>query len=267
MGKITKLLESFEQNKISDSSSTFSQTITELNLSKIELTKIDPRISVYHDPEGLIAENFKILRSQILHPRTGLPSRFVLITSAIPGEGKSYTAINLAFSFAKSVPTILVETDLRKPSFDKFLGISPSTGLADYFLKGLPLTEIVFETDYSNLYLLAVGGNYHPLKDVFSSEKVVNLLEDLRKTFSGFFFLFDSAPLMVASETISLSRLVDGILFVVRYGFSDRDIVAEALEKVGRSKLLGFVFNAYHLSSLGLFSSKLKYVKYMSSNY
>ncbi len=270
MGKITKLLENIEDSKIgfrkTETNKSFKSEV-DLSLPEIKLGDIDPKFVVYHDPESFSAENFKILRSQILHPRTGLPSRFILVTSAVPQEGKTYIAINLAFSFARSVPTILIETDLRRPSFTHFLGINPEKGLADYLLKKCALSDIVLKTDYDNLFLVSSGSNYKDIKDVFSSEKMVNFLEDLRRTFSGFFFIFDSAPLMVASETISLSRLVDGVLFVVRYAFSDRDIVGEALEKIGRSKLLGFVFNSYSPSVLGLFSPKLKHVKYIYQNH
>ncbi|OAG27939.1 P-loop NTPase family protein [Thermodesulfatator autotrophicus] len=276
MGKISKLVETIEKENFEERPETLTQSTGRVDKSEekgqvsekatfphVTLTEVDPRLLVYHEPESIVAENFKILRSQILHPRTGLPSRFILVTSAVPKEGKTYTSISLAFSFARTTPTILIEADLRKPTFAEKLGIKTDRGLAD-FLSGKisDLSSVVYKTDYHNLYILPAGELSSEAKDLFSSEAIVHFMEELRTTFPKDFFIFDSPPVLVASESISLSRLVDGILFVVRYAFSDYEVIAEAVDKIGKSKLLGFVFNNYMPSSLGLFSPKLKYYHY-----
>ena len=277
MGKLSKIVEVYEKkinNKKKDdlsgdkkfSPSTAVKDICapkEFAFEKIFLDNVAPQILTFHQPESLVAENFKILRSQILHPRTGLPSRFILITSAIPQEGKTYVAINLAFSFAKNVPTLLIESDLRRPTFSSILGVTFSRGLSDFFKDpARDIEEFIYQTNYKGLFLLPAGNVLSDVNDRFSSDIILKFIESLRKKFSNFFFIFDSPPVLVASETISLSRLMDGTVFVVRYGFSDRDVVAEALDKIGRSKVLGLVFNAFMPSSLGLFSPKLKHFKY-----
>ncbi len=277
MGKLSKIVEVYEKkvnNQKKDdlsgnrkhSSSAKAEDIyapKEFSFEKIFLDNVAPQILTFHQPESLVAENFKILRSQILHPRTGLPSRFILITSAIPQEGKTYVAINLAFSFAKNVPTLLIESDLRRPTFSSILGVTFSRGLSDFFKDpSRDIEEFIYQTNYKGLFLLPSGNVLSDVNDRFSSDIILKFIESLRKKFSNFFFIFDSPPVLVASETISLSRLMDGTVFVVRYGFSDRDIVSEALDKIGRSKVLGLVFNAFMPSSLGLFSPKLKHFKY-----
>ncbi len=277
MGKLSKIVEVYEKkinNKKKDDLSSdkkFSPSTAvkdicapkEFAFEKIFLDNVAPQILTFHQPESLVAENFKILRSQILHPRTGLPSRFILITSAIPQEGKTYVAINLAFSFAKNVPTLLIESDLRRPTFSSILGVTFSRGLSDFFKDpARDIEEFIYQTNYKGLFLLPAGNVLSDVNDRFSSDIILKFIESLRKKFSNFFFIFDSPPVLVASETISLSRLMDGTVFVVRYGFSDRDVVAEALDKIGRSKVLGLVFNAFMPSSLGLFSPKLKHFKY-----
>ncbi len=277
MGKLSKIVEVYEKkinNKKKDDLSSdkkFSPSTAvkdicapkEFAFEKIFLDNVAPQILTFHQPESLVAENFKILRSQILHPRTGLPSGFILITSAIPQEGKTYVAINLAFSFAKNVPTLLIESDLRRPTFSSILGVTFSRGLSDFFKDpARDIEEFIYQTNYKGLFLLPAGNVLSDVNDRFSSDIILKFIESLRKKFSNFFFIFDSPPVLVASETISLSRLMDGTVFVVRYGFSDRDVVAEALDKIGRSKVLGLVFNAFMPSSLGLFSPKLKHFKY-----
>ncbi|WP_022853863.1 P-loop NTPase family protein [Thermodesulfatator atlanticus] len=272
MGKLSKLLESIENDKENTNVAKV-LPLTEHEEEKplkdqsdaqvLRLSNVDPKILTYHDPENIVAEHFKILRSQILHPRTGLPSRFILVTSAVPKEGKTYVSINLAFSFARSAPTILIEADLRKPTFKEKLGIAPEYGLSDYLSGRVSsLEDVIYKTDYPNLFIIPAGNITSEVKDLFSSEAVVALMEALRNRFPKHFFIFDSPPVLVASETISLARLADGILFVVRYAFSDAEVVNEAVDKIGKSKLLGFVFNNYRPSFLGLFSPKLKYYRY-----
>ncbi|AEH45088.1 putative exopolysaccharide biosynthesis protein (protein-tyrosine kinase) [Thermodesulfatator indicus DSM 15286] len=271
MGKISKLVDSIEKETLEEDKIPFTAPLSpeedrilkNEEFPQITLTDVDPRLLVYHQPDSLVAEHFKILRSQILHPRTGLPARFILVTSAVPKEGKTYTAVSLAFSFARTTPTLLIEADLRKPSFSEKLGIKLDYGLSDYLAgERRELNSVVYKTDYHNLYILPAGKTRVEAKDLFSSESIIHFLEELRTKFPKHFFIFDSPPVLVASESISLSRLADGILFVVRYAFSDYEVVAEAVDKIGKSKLLGFVFNNYMPSSLGLFSPKLKYYRY-----
>jgi len=232
------------------------------SLPELILENVAPQIVTYHKPDDVVSENFKILRSQILHPRTGLPSRFILVTSSVPEEGKTYVATNLAFSFARTVPTLLIEADLRRPVFKKTLGISDCPGLGNYLMENLEIEKCIYKTNFSKLYLMPAGTLSIDIRDYLLSNQIIELLDTLKKKFSDFFFIFDSPPVLVASESISLSRLVDGVLFVVRYGFSDREVVSEALEKVGKSKIMGLVFNAYVPYAFGLFSPKLKYFRY-----
>ncbi len=268
LGKLTRFLTKAgeERRKPNNHHAVVEVTVPE-GLKEVKLTDVEPRLLTFHDPESLVAENFKILRSHILHPRTGLPSKLIMVTSSVPGEGKTYVALNLAFSFARSVPTLLVEADLRHPSFTEYLGVPFEEGLSEYFLGQRSLTEIVYRTDFANLYLIPSGRELSLTKDVFSSEKLVEFLDDLRHHFPKFYLIFDSAPVLLASETLSLSRLIDGALLVVRYAYSEKGIVEEALEKLGRSKVLGLIFNAFNISSLNLISSKFKYYRYTNRYY
>ncbi len=236
------------------------------NLRQIEINGVDRRVLTYHQPDSIVAENFKILRSHILHPRTGLPSKFVMVTSAIPGEGKTFVAINLAFSFARSVSTVLVESDLRNPSLSNWLEGSFEEGLAEALLEKVPVQDVIYRSNFPNLYLIPAGQALEEATDAFSSEKLVVFLDQLRQYFPKSFIIFDSSPILVASEPLYLSRLVDGILMVVRYAYSERDGVNEAVEKVGRSKILGLVFNGFNISSLNIISSRFKYYR-MSAKY
>lgn len=279
MGKLTSFLKRMnftesETDKAENKKSTFhyvppeSQRAQELKgLKEIKLTAVDRRILTYHEPESIVAENFKILRSHILHPRTGLPSKFVMITSAIPGEGKTFVAVNLAFSFARSVPTILVESDLRNASLTEIIEGPFEKGLSEALLEDASLEEIVYKTDFSNLYIIPAGMRLEEVTDVFSSEKLVAFLDNLRQTFPKSFIIFDTSPVLLASEPLYLSRLVDGVLMVVRYAFSERDVVEEAIEKLGRAKILGLVFNGFNISSLNLISSRFKYYRISAKYY
>lgn len=296
-GKLTKILEDFEKVQESKFSPTVNEgsspeettkisnqyylpschvkhdqkfTVSENDastLSELILEKVAPQIVTYHEPDNILAENFKILRSQVLHPRTGLPSRFILVTSSVPGEGKTYVATNLAFSFARTVPTLLIESYLRRPALKEILGISECPGLGDYLIGKVNIEKCIYKTNFPNLYLMPAGTLSLERKDYFSSTQIIAFLDVLKEKFLDFFFIFDSPSVLVASEAIFLSRLVDGILFVVRYGFSDREVVSEALDKIGKSKVIGLVFNAYVPHAFGLFSPKLKCFQYAYKYY
>jgi len=268
LAKLTRIIEEYEKEKaLKETEFQFQKEEFQSNLRKelipeIKLHNVAPQIVTFHNPDDIVSENFKILRSQILHPRAGIPSRFILVTSSVPQEGKTYIAINLAFSFAKTVPTLLLEFDLRCPSFHEVLGFKCNFGLSSYLIENLELEKCIYKTNYKNLYIMPAGKTSLDGKDYLLSEKVLILLDSLRNNFSDFFFIFDSPPVLVASESIALSRLVDSVIFVVKYGFSDKEVLSEALDKIGRSKVLGTVFNGFRPSFFSFFSPKFKYLRY-----
>jgi protein-tyrosine kinase len=191
-------------------------------------------------------EQFKMLRSQLLFP-TGRPvPKTLLVTSAIPGEGKSMVSSNLAVSIAlgRQEHVLLIEGDLRRPSLARLFGLRNSRGLSDYLLEEDELSDLFCKTPIDKLTLLPAGQKTNSPYELLSSQRMIDLLKEARNRYQDRYVILDSTPAQVAAETSVLSNFIDGVVLVVRYGYSSRKMIRETVEKIGKEKFLGVVFNA-----------------------
>ncbi len=212
---------------------------------------IDPKLVVFHQPDSLPAENFKILRSQIIYPEDGLPKRSVLVTSALEQEGKTFVACNLAMSIAQGLDPycLLIDGDLRRPAVHKMVGVSPDKrGLADFLMTGEPLGSFLVKTDITKLTVLPAGHIPRNPAELLTSSNMKALLKEAKNRYQDRFVVLDSPPVNLASETRDLALSVDTVIFVVRYGKTSMDAVQEAIEKIGRERILGIVFNGFEIT-------------------
>jgi exopolysaccharide/PEP-CTERM locus tyrosine autokinase len=206
------------------------------------------------------AEQYKMLRSQLLFPMGKSPPRTIMVTSAIPGEGKSTVASNLAISIAqgKKEHVLLIECDLRRPSLAKLFGMRISKGLTTYLMEEDELSNLLHKTQIEGLTLLVGGRKPMNPYELVASQLMVDLLEEVKNRYEDRYIILDSPPAQVAAETGVLSKFVDGIVFVVRYGRTSRKVVQETLEKIDTDKLLGVVFNGFE----GKYTSEYYYKYY-----
>ena len=195
-----------------------------------------------HSPE---AEQFKILRTNILFPLTGSPPRSILVTSAGPGEGKTFTAANLAISIALNVNrhVLLIDADMRRPQLHKRFGFGSVPGLSDYLAEGRPLPSLLLKTKVDKLTLLAAGLPPDNPAELIGAERMSSLLAEVTNRYPDRIVVIDAPPPTLAAETGVLARQVDGILVVVRYGSTRRDELADLVAKVGEKKILGSIVN------------------------
>ena len=210
---------------------------------------IDPKIIVYHKPDSLAAEHFKVLRASIFHPPEGREIKSILITSAMEQEGKTMTVCNLAVSIAQSVnPYVLViDADARRPNVHNMLGMENRIGLTDYLESESNLSNFLQKSPIPKLTVLTAGSQVRNPAEIMTSEKMYSLLEETRQRYDDRFIIVDSPPAILAAETITLSKYVDGVILVVRYAVSTREAVEEAVNRIGREKILGIVFNAFEV--------------------
>jgi exopolysaccharide/PEP-CTERM locus tyrosine autokinase len=194
-----------------------------------------------------VAESFRTFRTKILHPESGNPIRKVLVTSAVPGEGKSFVCANMAVSFAQGVDhhALMVNCDLRKPSLEKMFGLSNDEGLVNYLRDNAEIGSLITEVGVNKLSLLPAGPPPVNPAELLGSEMMEQLVEELAGRYDDRVVFFDSPPLQVASETAVLAKYVDGIVLVVRWGASRREYVQSLVEQLGKSNIIGIVFNAY----------------------
>lgn len=199
-------------------------------------------------PESPAAEYFRFLRSQIIYPAHGEPPRTIMVSSAISGDGKTFVATNLAACIATGIKehALLLDCDLRNPGLYKIFGINTKgEGLSSYLTNKSELPDLLYKTDIPKLTILPSGNSSANPSELVSSEKMQHLISDVRGRYPDRFIILDTTPLELAPETSVLVNQVDGVLMVVQYGKTPRKLVKSAIERIGKKKLLGIVFNGY----------------------
>jgi capsular exopolysaccharide synthesis family protein len=179
-----------------------------------------------------------------------------MVTSAIQGEGKSFVATNLAIGFAQDfhLHSLLVDCDWRNPSLASRFGFKNERGIADYLVGKEDISNFFLKTNLDKLSLLTGGSILENPAEVMGSHKMASLVEELKSRYSDRFIILDSTPLLITSEAEILTKLVDGIIVVVRAGKTPRETVAQAMNLLAKEKILGLVLNDVEFKSSGLFS-------------
>lgn len=212
----------------------------------------DERLVLSTAITGAVAESIRTLRTRILHPYAGRVPRSLLVTSASPGEGKSFICANLGVSLAQGVENhcLVVDCDLRRPAQHRLFGLSNKAGLSDYLQRKKKLPELLVPSGVDKLSILPGGPLSVNPAELLGSSTMPNLIDELVQRYDDRIILLDSPPLYAASETAILSQHVDGVILVVRYGTSRREHIKTLVETIGRDKIIGVVFNAYQANLL-----------------
>jgi polysaccharide biosynthesis transport protein len=201
-------------------------------------------IYVSSNPRSPVAEAFRSLRANLEFADKEKPIKTILVTSSRPGEGKTTIATNLAAIFAQSGKTvILVDADLRRPNVHGMTGVQNRMGLSTLFKAQIPTEKVWRKRPGSdNLYVITSGSPLENPAELLSSEKMLLIMADLRKTADV--VVIDSPPSVVADAQI-LSSLVDGVILVVQPGKSPIDEAQATLTqmKTAGARMLGVVFN------------------------
>jgi succinoglycan biosynthesis transport protein ExoP len=203
------------------------------------------------DPRHMYAESYRSLRSALLFLSTeGEHPKTLLITSALPNEGKSTIAANLAKVLALGgARVLLVDGDMRKGSLHELLGFKREPGLSDLLQKPIDFAKVIQTDSTPNLAFISRGKTPRNPGDLFLRQELDQLLTQWRERFD--YVLIDSCPVFAADDAATLAHKIDGTLFVVRRGFSRGTVVREALEMLvqRKARVLGLVFNRADSSS------------------
>lgn len=220
--------------------------------SRGRVNKWDDRLVLATTTTGPVAESIRALRTRILYPSDGPVPRSILVTSAAPGEGKSFICANLGISLAQGMDNycLLVDCDLRRPAQHELFGLSNRAGLSDYLQRKKRMSELLVPSGVEKLSILPAGSMSINPAELLSSASMISLVDEISKRYEDRIVLLDSPPLHAASETAVLAQSVDGVVLVVRYGASRREYVKALAEIIGREKILGVVFNAYKATVL-----------------
>jgi capsular exopolysaccharide synthesis family protein len=214
-----------------------------------------PRVELlaYVQPKSQISEAFRALRTSLLLSQADHPPQVILVTSAMPREGKTTAAVNLAVTLAQlGDSTLLMDSDLRKPGIRRALNLpaGKEIGLSSYLAGVCSLEEITFaHPAIPNLSVLMTGPVPPSPADLLSSYRLRDAIAELRHRFK--FVVIDSPPIMAATDAVILSVLTDGVLLVVRSGETPKEAFMRARDVLVsvKSHILGVVLNAVDSSA------------------
>ena len=206
----------------------------------------NPFLVTARDDNSPAAEQYRKLKSAIVKlAQLGKFDKSLMVTSAIGGEGKTLTSLNLAITLAQEFDhtVLLVEADIRRPTVLKYLGMEAAVGLTDCVLDGLDVGEVLVKTGIGKLTILPAGRPVPNPVELFSSNRTQQLLAEIKNRYNDRFVIVDTTPILPFAEPQFIANAVGGVLFVVREGYSPLDKVNRALALLKNHNLLGIVCN------------------------
>lgn len=210
---------------------------------------------------GDMAEAYRLLKRPVLMNAKGKDDmqikygNLILITSALPGEGKTFTAFNMTMSIAleRNNTVLLVDSDLTRHSLTSLVGLNDAPGLTDVLLDPqIDLGDIIVSTNVPQFKLIPAGHPHSDATELLASKKMHAIACELSARYSDRIVLFDAPPLLPTSQAIILTTLMGQILVVVEEGKNSKAIIQEAVSLLDENKIIGMVLNRCHR----LFGSK-----------
>jgi capsular exopolysaccharide synthesis family protein len=202
-------------------------------------------VALRHDQPSA-AEQYHKLHIEIVRAGQVRKLRTLLITSALTGEGKTTTALNLAIAMAASggeCQVLLVETDFRRPGMQKYLGIRTEAGLADYLRGDIDSSQLFTPTSLPGLTIVPMGRSVKNPVALVTSERMTRFFQEVKAQHYRY-ILLDSSPILLTSEVKVLALHAEAALLVVRAGKTPQDMVVKAIDILGSQNILGCVFNS-----------------------
>ena len=194
-------------------------------------------------PKSIDAEAYRSLRSNIEYSSFDDEYRAIVVTSSVPGEGKSTTSGNLALSLAQSGnKVLLVDCDMRKPSIHKKFKISNMSGTAELLLRKESFEDVA-NCYNENLTIITAGKIPPNPSEMLSSRAMTAFIKEMKKEFK--YIILDTQPLQAVTDAQVLSTKADGVLLVVRAGSTKRDAVLNSVDLIKKvqGKVIGTVLN------------------------
>lgn len=202
-------------------------------------------------PQSQMAESYRALRTSLLLSSLGAPPKVIMVTSALPQEGKSTTSINTAIVLAqKGVRVLLIDADLRRPSIHKTLGMGPRSGLSNVLTGSTTLEQAITRPPLlPNLQVLPAGTPPPNPAELLASANMREVLEELRKEYDH--IVIDTPPTLSVTDAVVLSPRSDAIVLVIRSGQTTKQALRRSRDILMQvnAKVAGVLLNAVDLSS------------------
>ncbi|MES2298313.1 MAG: XrtA-associated tyrosine autokinase [Pseudomonadota bacterium] len=198
-----------------------------------------------------LAEDFRNIKRPLLRQAfAGGAARrndnLIIVTSALPGEGKTYCAVNLAMSIAmeRDVTVLLVDAHVARPSVLKVLGLEPAPGLMDILLgEQASLGDVILKTNVDALSILPSGRRHKNATELLASQAMSALLSEIAQRYPERIIIFDAPPLLLASEANVLAAQMGQVVMVVEAEKTSQDAVKEALARVSHCARVELIYN------------------------
>ncbi len=222
---------------------TYKQTrIIEVNQRDIFTNKVQAAAS-----KNVVSDAFKMLRAQMLLQMREKNLKTLAVTGATEGVGKSLVAVNLAVSMSLETnqTIMLVDLDLKRPSIATYFGIEKQIdrGIGDYLLDDVPLHEIFINPGMERLVLLPGRKSYNNSPEIISSQKMFDLIHDLKSHYTSRIIIFDLPPILATPDAFSLMPHFDSSILVIEDGRNTRNELNASMKMMERTTFLGSVLN------------------------
>ena len=211
---------------------------------KLKMKNMGRRLVTVSESKSLISEQFRTIRTNIKFSSPDTVLNTILVTSSIPGEGKSTNVANLGVVFAQEGKRVLiVDADMRKPTMHYTFGIINRVGLSSILTKQGTSYEAIQETPIVGLYILPAGPPPPNPAELLSSTSFDIFLKEIKSQFE--LILFDAPPILTVSDAQILANKCDGTLFIIRSGVAEKEDVLKAQKILASSgaNVLGAVLN------------------------
>lgn len=202
--------------------------------------------------QSMIAEEIRLIKRPLLRNafasdgRSQGHSHVIMVTSARPAEGKTFTAINLALSMAseRDITVLLIDSDLAQPQVPAVLGFEADKGLADVLSDpSTDMADVLIRTNIDNLSILPAGRDIPHANELFASARMAEFIDEVAKRYHDRMIIFDSPPLLARSEPSVLATHMGQVVFVIEAESTSENAIREALGLLGGHKNVGLVLN------------------------
>ena len=209
------------------------------------------RVVCLSEPISLAAEKFRLLSVRIRNIASKRTLKRILVTSALPAEGKSVCAVNLAVSLSKNrqKKTLLIEGDLRRPNIRQSLGLEPRLGLTEWLRKEIDLQEAICRVEPPGMWFLPAGKPTDNPLEIMQPARLAELFKEVSDSFD--WIVIDSTPVVPLADTALWARYSDGVLLVTCEGVTEKRPLKEAVDILGAATLVGVVFNGRNNKTYG----------------
>jgi protein-tyrosine kinase len=200
-------------------------------------------VSILQD--NRIADQIKILRTQVMDRMKSLGGNTLLVTSANSNEGKTLIALNLAISLSQEVgqTVLLVEADMRTSSIDHFLGLSIGKGLSDVLTNKADIPETLINPGIDKLVILPAGRSITSSAELLGSPRMESIVNEMKIRYPDRFIIFDGPPMLSFADPLVFSRFIDGILLVVEAEKTSKKDIAKVMTLLKDKPVIGAIYN------------------------